>query len=80
VDHICQFIQPDLPVMLQMGVIAPTALALTTLSYTGYCAVGAGLGRAALTAALNSSLRRILAVFFVIYGVLLDTSHFSKGA
>ena len=74
-----QFIQPDLPVMLQMGVIAPTALALTTLSYTGYCSVGAGLGRAGLTAAFNSTLRRILAIFFVIYGVLLGTSHFSKG-
>lgn len=75
-----QFIQPDLPVMLQMGIIAPTALALTTLSYTGYCAVGAGLGRVALTTSFNSTLRRILAIFFVIYGVLLGTSHFLKEA
>ena len=74
-----QFIQPDLPVMSQMWVIVPTALALTSLSYVGYCALGAGLGRTALNAVFNTTLRRIMAVFFIIYGVLLGTSHFSKG-
>ena len=74
-----QFIQPDLPVMSQMWVIVPTALALTSLSYVGYCALGAGLGRTALNAVLNTTLRRIMAVFFIIYGILLGTSHFSKG-
>ena len=74
-----QFIQPDLPVMLQMWVIVPTALALTSLSYVGYCALGAGLGRTALNAVFNTTLRRIMAVFFIIYGVLLGTFHFSKG-
>ena len=74
-----QFIQPDLPVMSQMWVIVPTALALTCLSYVGYCALGAGLGRTALNAVFNTTLRRIMAVFFIIYGILLGTSHFSKG-
>jgi homoserine/homoserine lactone efflux protein len=75
-----QFIQPDLPVMSQMWVIVPTALSLTTLSYVGYCALGAGLGRTALNAVFNASLRRIMAVCFILYGLLLGTSHFSKGA
>jgi homoserine/homoserine lactone efflux protein len=75
-----QFIQPDLPVTSQMWVIAPTALSLTTFSYVGYCAVGAGLGRTALSAIFNVTLRRILAVIFIIYGLLLGTSHFSRGA
>ena len=75
-----QFIQPDLPVMSQMWVIVPTALSLTTLSYVGYCALGAGLGRTALNAVFNASLRRIMAVCFILYSLLLGTSHFSKGA
>ena len=75
-----QFIQPDLPVMSQMWVIFPTALSLTTLSYVGYCALGSGLGRAALSAMFNTYLRRILAVCFIIYGLLLGSSHVSKGA
>ena len=74
-----QFIQPDLPVMSQMWVIVPTALALTSLSYVGYCALGAGLGRTALNAVFNTTLRRIMAACFIIYGALLGTSHFSKG-
>ncbi|MBT7907474.1 MAG: LysE family transporter [Marinovum sp.] len=75
-----QFIQPDLPVISQMWAIVPTALSLTTLSYVSYCALGAGLGRTALSAVLNTYVRRILAVCFIIYGLLLGTSHFSKGA
>ena len=76
-----QFIQPDLPLSSQMWVIVPTALCLTTLSYVGYCALGAGLGRSALNAVFNASLRRIMAVLFVIYGLVLGTSNFFlKGA
>lgn len=66
-----QFIQPDIPVLQQMWVIVPTALTLTSLSYLGYCAIGAGLGRMALTAIMNIWLRRILSGCFVIYGILL---------
>ncbi len=66
-----QFIQPGVPIMAQMTVIVPTALTLTALSYTGYTALGAGLGRAALGAVFNVWFRRALAVCFIIYGVLL---------
>ena len=68
-----QFVQPDIPVSQQMWVIFPTALILTTLSYTGYTALGAGLGRAALGAVFNVWLRRALAGCFIIYGVLLGS-------
>ena len=40
-----QFVQPDVPVWDQMAVIMPTALTLTALSYTGFTALGAGIGR-----------------------------------
>ena len=75
-----QFIQPDLPVMSQMWVIVPTTLSLTMLSYVGYCALGSGLGRAVLNTIFNTYLRRILAVCFIIYGLLLGSSHVSRGA
>ena len=75
-----QFVQPGIPVSTQMWVIMPTALGLTTLSYVSYCALGAGLGRAALSAMFNLYVQRILAVFFIAYGLLLGSSHFSKGA
>jgi len=69
-----QFVQPDVPIGAQMGVIFPTALCLTTLSYVGYCALGAGLGRAALGAVFNVWLRRGMAACFVIYGVVLGSA------
>jgi len=69
-----QFVQPDVPIGAQMWVIMPTALTITALSYVTYTALGAGLGRAALGAVFNVWLRRAMAVFFVIYGVLLGTS------
>ncbi len=75
-----QFVQPGIPVSTQMWVIMPTALGLTTLSYVSYCALGAGLGRAALSAMFNLYVQRILAVFLIAYGLLLGSSHFSKGA
>jgi homoserine/homoserine lactone efflux protein len=52
----------------------PTALTLTALSYTGYCALGAGLGRAALGAVFHIWVRRVLAACFVIYGLLLGAA------
>ena len=69
-----QFVQPDVPIWSQMWVLFPTALTLTTLSYCGFTALGAGLGRTALAAILNVWLRRVLAVCFIIYGLLLGAS------
>jgi len=69
-----QFVQPDVPIIQQMGVIAPTALMLTALSYCTYTALGAGLGRAALGAVFNVTFRRAMAVCFIIYGVLLGAT------
>lgn len=69
-----QFVQPDVPIWSQMWVIFPTALSLTALSYIGYTALGAGLGRAALGAVFNVWLRRGLAACFVIYGILLGAA------
>jgi len=69
-----QFVQPDVPVWQQMQVIMPTALVITALSYTGYTALGAGLGRAAMGAVFNKLFRRVMAVAFIIYGVVLGSS------
>jgi len=69
-----QFVQPDVPIGQQMWVIAPTALTLTAASYLTYTALGAGLGRVALGAVFNVWFRRVMAVCFIIYGVLLGAS------
>lgn len=69
-----QFVQPDVPIWEQMWVIFPTALTITALSYTGFTALGAGLGRAALGAVVNVWLRRAMAAAFVIYGVALGSA------
>ena len=69
-----QFVQPGVPIWDQMIVIMPTALTLTALSYIGFTALGAGIGRAALGAVFNVWFRRLMSVCFVIYGVLLGTS------
>ena len=74
-----QFVAPNVPIWDQMWIIVPTALCLTTLSYSGFCALGAGLGRAALSAILNVWLRRILAICFIIYGFLLWLSPLPRG-
>ena len=66
-----QFVQPEVRIWDQMGVILPTALTLTALSYTGYTALGAGLGRAAIGAVFNTWLRRALSGCFMIYGAAL---------
>ena len=70
-----QFVQPDVPVWDQMWVIVPTALTLTALSYAGFTALGAGLGRAALGAVFHVWLQRALGLCFVVYGVALGLSH-----
>ena len=69
-----QFVQPDVPIWDQMWVIFPTALSITGLSYTGFTALGAGLGRAALGAVFNVWLRRIMAALFIGYGVALGSA------
>lgn len=69
-----QFVQPNVPILSQMVVIVPTALVLTATSYTTWTALGAGLGRAALGAVFNVWFRRIMAVCFIIYGLLLGAS------
>lgn len=74
-----QFVQPDVPIWSQMKVIMPTALVLTGASYTGFTALGAGLGRAALGAVFNVWFRRIMAVCFVVYGLLLGFSSAPAG-
>ncbi len=66
-----QFVQPDVPIWGQMGVILPTALTLTALSYVSYTALGAGLGRAAMGAVFSAWLRRALSGCFVLYGAAL---------
>jgi threonine/homoserine/homoserine lactone efflux protein len=66
-----QFVQPDVPILSQMGVIVPTALTLTAASYTCYTALGAWLGRRALGAVVNLWVRRALAVCFIVYGIAL---------
>jgi homoserine/homoserine lactone efflux protein len=69
-----QFVQPDVPVWSQMGVIMPTALSITAASYLTYTAIGAGLGRSALSAILNIWVRRVMAGCFIVYGVLLGSA------
>lgn len=69
-----QFVQPDVPIGVQMWAIVPTALTITAASYCTYTALGAGLGRLALGAVLNQWFRRGMAVCFVIYGLLLGGS------
>lgn len=69
-----QFVQPGVPIWEQMSVIMPTALVLTTLSYTGFTLLGVLMGKAALKAVFNVWIRRLLTVCFIVYGVLLGAS------
>ena len=66
-----QFVSQDQPIWDQMLWIVPTALSLTTLSYTGYTTLGAALGRSALGALGQLWVQRGLAGCFVIYGLAL---------
>ena len=69
-----QFVLTDAPVWDQMWLIMPTALTITALSYTGFTLLGAGIGRAALGAVFNIWVRRVMALCFIIYGVLLGSA------
>lgn len=69
-----QFIDSAVPVWSQMGVIMPTALCLTALSYCGYTALGAGIGASALGAVMNLWVRRAMGLCFIIYGLLLGAA------
>ncbi len=69
-----QFMQPDVPISQQMVVIMPTALVITTLSYTGFTLMGTLMGKAALGAVFNTWVRRVMAACFIVYGVLLGAS------
>lgn len=75
-----QFVQPSVPIWEQMSVIMPTALVLTTLSYCGFTALGAGLGRAALGAVFNVWFRRVMALCFIVYGLLLGSTQMGRSA
>ena len=66
-----QFVQPDAPIWGQMTVILPTALTITVLSYSGYTAIGAWMGRQAFGAVMNIWFRRIMALCFIVYGLVL---------
>lgn len=72
-----QFVDPAVPILSQMGVIVPTALTITAMSYMGYTALGTGLGRAALGAVADRRVRRGLAACFVFYGLALAASIFA---
>ncbi|MGB0797983.1 MAG: LysE family translocator [Planktomarina sp.] len=74
-----QFVQVDVPIWDQMIVIAPTALCLTALSYCGYTALGAGLGRAAMAKVFDVTVRRVLAICFIAYGLLLGSAAMPRG-
>lgn len=69
-----QFVMPDVPIGQQIWVIVPTALSITAASYVTYTALGAGLGRAALGMVANTVVRRVLAVSFILYGLLLGST------
>lgn len=66
-----QFVDPSTPIATQMWAIVPTALTLTTLSYSTYTALGAGLGKLALGAVFNAWFRRVMGLCFVAYGLAL---------
>jgi homoserine/homoserine lactone efflux protein len=68
------FVQPDVPIGQQMWAIVPTALTIAAIVYTGYVALGAGLGRLALGGLMNVWLRRGMALLFIGYGIALGTA------
>jgi len=70
-----QFVQPDVPIWEQMTMIMPTAL-----SYSGYTTLGAAFGKSAMAKVFNVTLRRGLAICFVMYGVLLGGASVQAGS
>ncbi|CUH75532.1 LysE family translocator [Tropicibacter naphthalenivorans] len=73
-----QFVQTDVPIAQQMWVIVPTALTITAASYASYTALGAWLGRRALSAVANTTIRRVLAGCFILYGLALGAASFPE--
>ena len=69
-----QFVQSDVLIWDQMAVIMARAWGLTALSCTGYTALGAACGRSVIAKVFNVSLRRGLALCFIVYGLLLGGS------
>ena len=69
-----QFVEPGRAIWPQMAVIYPTALVMTGLSYTGWTALGARMGRSALSAVASAWFRRLTGAAFVAYGGLLALS------
>ncbi len=69
-----QFVMPDVAIGAQMWIIVPTALTLTAVSYCTYTALGAWLGRRALSALANMAIRRVLAASFILYGLALGAT------
>ena len=66
--------KPNFTTSSQGRLMVPTALPLTACSVLGYTALGAGIGRAALGAVFNATLRRVMAACFIIYGLLLGST------
>ena len=64
-------INPDVAIRTQMWVIVPTALTITCLNYMSFCALGVFLKDKAATVTLNIRLRKVLSLFFILYGVAL---------
>lgn len=75
-----QFVRPDVPIWQQMWMIMPTALVITALSYSGYTAIGAALGRAALGTVFNTWFRRLMSACFIGYGIALGGLAFPRRA
>lgn len=65
----------SVPIWEQMTMIMPTAL-----SYSGYTALGAAFGKSAMAKVFNVTLRRGLAICFVMYGVLLGGASVQAGS
>ena len=69
-----QFVEPGQAIWPQMAAIYPSALTLTALSYCGWTALGARMGRSALATVANAWFRRLTGAAFVAYGAVLALS------
>ena len=69
-----QFVESGQAIWPQMAAIYPSALTLTALSYCGWTALGARMGRSALATVANAWFRRLTGAAFVAYGAVLALS------
>ncbi|MFW2543054.1 LysE family translocator [Primorskyibacter sp. 2E107] len=74
-----QFVQTEIPIGPQMWVIVPTALTITAASYVTYTTFGVMIGKAALSAVANTTIRRVLAGCFILYGLALAATALPLG-